>query len=185
MNALLPDSQRTAYHEAGHATIGRVLTLKCGGATIKPNLKEMTAGKTITFDENDCDTAWRERGKWRPEKSLWRGRIIAFMAGAEAEIEFFGHCDGRDGHDRNQIALMAEELPAGIDWHTREPRLRAMTRMLVRRHRTRIERVAQALLTHRSLSAKNLDRLVGRSVADVKVNAPDWWLAKYGKTLKT
>jgi hypothetical protein len=56
---LPPDSQRTAYHEARHATIGRVLTLKCGRATIKPNLKEMTAGKAITFDENDCDTAWQ------------------------------------------------------------------------------------------------------------------------------
>ena len=44
MNALSPDSQRTAYHEAGHATIGRVLTLPCGQATIEPNVKEMTAG---------------------------------------------------------------------------------------------------------------------------------------------
>ena len=158
MNALPPDSQHTAYHEAGHSTICRVLTLKCGRATIKPNVKEMTAGKAITFDITDCDTAWQKRGKWRTMEGAWQGRIIAFMAGAEAEIEFFGHCDGGEGDDRYQIALMAEELlaelPAGIDWNTREPRLRAMTRMLVRRHRTRIEHVAQALLAHRSLSAK-------------------------------
>jgi ATP-dependent Zn protease len=34
----------TAYHEAGHAVIGRVLTLKCGEATIKPNYRTRTAG---------------------------------------------------------------------------------------------------------------------------------------------
>ena len=68
------------------------------------------------------------------------------MAGAAAAIEFFGHSGGGDGDDRKQIALMAEELPR-INWSAREPRMRAMTRMLVRRHRTRIERVAQALLS--------------------------------------
>jgi hypothetical protein len=31
------DFRRTATHEAGHALIGRVLTLLCGGATIRPN----------------------------------------------------------------------------------------------------------------------------------------------------
>jgi ATP-dependent Zn protease len=76
MNALPPDSQRTAYHEAGHAAIGRVLTLKCGRATIKPNVKERTAGKSVTFDVNNCDTAWRKRGKWRREEGAWLGRIL-------------------------------------------------------------------------------------------------------------
>jgi hypothetical protein len=47
-----------------------------------------------------------------------------------------------------------------------------MARMLVRRHRERIERVAKALLAETTLSAEKLDALVGRSVADVKVNAP-------------
>ncbi len=47
-----------------------------------------------------------------------------------------------------------------------------MTRMLVRRHRARIERVAWALLTRSRLSGKQVDRLAGRSVDDVKVNAP-------------
>jgi hypothetical protein len=47
-----------------------------------------------------------------------------------------------------------------------------MARMLVRRHRERIERVAMALCEHKTLSAPQLDQLVGRSVDDVKVNAP-------------
>jgi hypothetical protein len=47
-----------------------------------------------------------------------------------------------------------------------------MTRMLVRRHRERIERVAKALLARTTLSREQLDKLVGRSVNDVTVNAP-------------
>jgi hypothetical protein len=67
---------------------------------------------------------------------------------------------------------MAEELNPSTNWGKLEPRLRAMTRMLVRRHRARIERVAKALLARTTLSARALDKLVGRSVDDVKVNAP-------------
>ena len=68
--------------------------------------------------------------------------------------------------------MMAGELPGGADWDKLEPRLRAMARMLVRRHQERIELVARALLAKTTLSAKALDKLVGRSVDDVKVNAP-------------
>jgi hypothetical protein len=60
---------------------------------------------------------------------------------------------------------MAEELcNDGISWEKLEPRLRTMTRMLVRRHRTRIDRVADALIAKTTLSGEELDRLVGRSV---------------------
>jgi hypothetical protein len=34
----------TAYHEAGHAVIGRVLTLKCGQATIEPDFEKGGGG---------------------------------------------------------------------------------------------------------------------------------------------
>ena len=74
-----------------------------------------------------------------------------------------------------RLNLMAVELMAlelGGSWSRIEPRLRAMTRMLVRRHRALIERVAAALLERRTLSREELDHLVGRSVDDVKVNAP-------------
>ena len=45
-----------------------------------------------------------------------------------------------------------------------------MTRMLV--HRPLIERVAAALLEKKTLGRQELDDLIGRSVDDVKVNAP-------------
>ena len=47
-----------------------------------------------------------------------------------------------------------------------------MTRMLVRRHRHRIERVAAALLTKRKLSGRQIDKLAGRSIADVPDRMP-------------
>ena len=47
-----------------------------------------------------------------------------------------------------------------------------MTRMLVRRHKKRIERVAKALLARTTVSAKALDKMVGRSIDDVRINAP-------------
>jgi len=115
---------------------------------------------------------WEKRGKVRDSNNaVWIARILQFMAGTEAEAELLGKARGGDGNDRYQIALMLDEIaPADLDRY--EARLRAMTRMLLRRHRARIERVAAALLAKTTLSARELDKLVGRSVADVKVNAP-------------
>jgi hypothetical protein len=44
--------------------------------------------------------------------------------------------------------------------------------MLVLRHRLLIERVAKTLLARTTLNRKQLDQLVGRSVDDVRMNAP-------------
>jgi hypothetical protein len=167
------ERKTTAVHEAAHAAIGRVLTLKCGGATIKPDYDEVTAGTAHTYDQWCCIDEWANRGRVRNVHAALHARIITVMAGAEAEREMLGRCSGGDGDDRYQIELMALELAPSTDWSKLEPRLRAMTRMLVRRHRARIERVAEALLARTTLSAGRLDKLVGRSVNDVKVNAPE------------
>jgi hypothetical protein len=96
------------------------------------------------------------------------------MAGAEAEREIVG-LESRGDDDRYQIALMMDselaspDSPEGVRI---EARLRKMARMLVRRHRERIERVAMALCEHKTLSSPQLDQLIGRSVNDVRVNAP-------------
>jgi ATP-dependent Zn protease len=163
--------KETAYHEAGHAVIGRVLTLDCGGATIEPDHE--SAGHAITNDPWACLYAWEQRGKVREPDAVWHARIITLMAGAEAVAVLLGAVSRGDGEDRYQIASMAEELQTpGESWDRIEARLRAMTRMLVRRHRARIERVAKALIARKTLSRAELDKFVGRSVDDVKVNAP-------------
>jgi hypothetical protein len=51
-----------------------------------------------------------------------------------------------------------------------EPRLRAMTRTLVRRHWKLVRRVARALLAAETLSGREVDRLVGRGVHTLKPN---------------
>jgi ATP-dependent Zn protease len=165
--------EKVAIHEAAHAVIARVLTLAAGHVTIKPNYRDRSRGVSITHEPYACLSAWEQRGKVRDsDDAVYIARIISTMAGAEAEMELLGSQAIGDGHDREQIELMAEELTGNYSWDRLEPRLRKMTRMLVRRHRARIERVAEALLTKIKLSGKQVDKLAGRSVDDVKVNAP-------------
>jgi hypothetical protein len=165
----------TAHHEASHANIGRVLTLFCDSATIKVDYAAGEAGHAICHDPWTCLRQWEMRGKVRDNPdAVWHARIITYMAGAEGEVELLGSTQGGDGNDRFQIDLMSEQLENCDDWGKLEPRLRAMTRMLVRRHRGLIERAANALLRKTTLSGQQLDKLIGRSVDDVKVNAP--WL---------
>jgi ATP-dependent Zn protease len=175
----LNDRRHTAIHEAGHAVIGRVMTLVCGGTTIVPNYKDGTAGRTIIAEPHECVDEWRKRGKVRvKENAIFHGRIMAYMAGVEAEVILLGSTKGGDRDDRRQIELMVEELdhdPA--DWGRWEVRLRCQARRLIRRHRDIIELVADELLVNEKLSAKQVDKLTGRSVNDVKVNAPEQlWL---------
>ena len=166
--------RHTAIHEAGHAVVGRVLTLVCGSTTIVPDHKDGAAGHTIIADHHECEHEWRKRGKVRDkDNAVFHGRIKAYMAGGEAEVILLGSTKGGDFDDRRQIELMAKELdhdPA--EWARWEVRLRRQTRRLIRQHRDKIERVANALLANGKLSAKQIDKLTGRSVNDVKVNAP-------------
>ena len=207
--------RHTAHHEAGHAVIARVLTLAAGPATIKPNYREGSAGHAIVHEPYACLHEWEKRGKVREQDAVWHARIMALMAGAEAEAELLGSASDGDGGDRDEIEKMAGELchasiatslppeearkmleelrvffassapkppltrsekfgphASFAPWSRLEPRLRAMTRLLIRRHRSRIERVAKALLAKTTLSARQLDKLIGMSVDDVQVNAP-------------
>jgi ATP-dependent Zn protease len=164
--------RHTAHHEAGHAVIARVLTLVAGHATIKPDYDEGTAGVSVTHESYACLSEWEKRGKVRELDAVWHARIMTAMAGAEAEAVLLGRKSTGDDDDQYQILLMAEELCRSVPWKRLELRLRAMTRMLVQRHKARIERVAKALLARTTLNAEQLNELVGRSVADVKVNAP-------------
>jgi hypothetical protein len=65
-----PHRKSTAYHEAGHAVIARVLTLASGPATIKPDYDEGIAGFSIT-DVNICEAEWEKRGKVRFLDAAW------------------------------------------------------------------------------------------------------------------
>ncbi len=153
--------ESTAYHEAGHAVIARVLSLTCGQVSIIAD--DDSSGHAIIEDPWKTAGDWENRGRFRDARQAFRGTIIARMAGAEAEREFFGQCRGGDDDDRYEIALLMEsrwtEIPAD-DWDQYEARLRAQTRRLVRRHRHTIEHVAKALQERGTLEGDEVNAML-------------------------
>ena len=63
MSKKLQAAWRTSVHEAGHAVIGRVLTLACGPASIVPD--DNSRGHAITADPYETLSQWERRGKVR------------------------------------------------------------------------------------------------------------------------
>src|SRR4051794_25458343 len=142
---------RTAYHEAGHAVIGRVLGLTCGQATIRIVEDEGEAGHPIIADPHRTAWDWNQKFmadqervspslKYRELRSAFRATILARMAGAEAEVVFLGQCQGGDEDDRLQIDMMAASYADFSDdeWERYEPRMRRHVRRLVWTHRAKI-----------------------------------------------
>ena len=164
MRPLMSDRESTAYHEAGHAVIGRVLKLPCGPASIEPD--HDSSGHSMVAQPHEIQTMWGKRRPHYSDDSVMRARIMAFMAGAEAEKEF-GFLPEGDSDDRYQIACMLEGELLPLSWSDEkkeryEQRLRSKTRGLVRRHRQSVERVAKALLKHGTLQADEIDELISR-----------------------
>jgi ATP-dependent Zn protease len=147
----------TAVHEAGHAVVARVLGLQCGKVTIAANYRTRDAGYGVIADPWAAVARWDERGKYRPAEAALRARVIAYMAGREAEEELLGHCPGGDGDDQYQIALMLDTLGQT----ELEPRLRTFARAIVRRHRSKIEALARALMERRTMSDKQVRLAAG------------------------
>jgi ATP-dependent Zn protease len=159
-------NRRIAIHEAGHAVIGRALGLPCGRATIKPDYDDGSAGHGIIHSPDEIQRLWWkfEDIAHRTEAAAFRARILAYMAGCEAEKMCLGRSRVGDADDRRQINLMFDSLlPRDADIVRIAQRMRATTRHLVRRHRATIERVAALLLQHRNLSPAQIDRAMPKS----------------------
>jgi hypothetical protein len=151
------DLKATAYHEAGHAVIGRVLGVSDGRVTIRPDYNTGSAGREFGATPSEICAKYPERD----HNAVIRAWIISVMAGAETEAALLGRVALGDGGDRKQIGLMMEENISDADWDRVEARLRRMTRTLIWEHEALIERVAKALLARTSLSGKMVDKLVG------------------------
>ena len=141
--------------------IGRVLGLICGGVTILADVDDEASGSAAIADPWVSVDRWMDGGRAHGLAAALRARIIAFMAGAEAEIDWLGLCAGGDEDDRRQIDLMLDSLlPLGADVPAYAVRLHAIAHGLVRRHRTRIGLVAAALLKRGVLTDADVTSLM-------------------------
>jgi hypothetical protein len=152
------DLEHTAYHEAGHAVIGRILGIVCGDVTIIPDYRKRTRGVAIARSGPlNVSTDWDERGKLRWPVSAARAGIMCSMAGKEAELIRFASHYGGDGDDELQIALKRDDY--GIPDHQIDY-LRRKSRTMLQRHWLKVEHVAKALLVARTLTSEQIDALV-------------------------
>lgn len=115
-------------------------------------------GITLSPEPGAVQAHWEARGRWIKEAAIMRARAITFMAGAETEVELFGKCQGGDGDDRLQVALMVEAFADGNDALRWEARLRRHARGLVQRHLGWIVRVAVDLLSRGTLTVIEVDQ---------------------------
>ena len=133
--------------------------MECGDATAVADHE--FAGHAVVADALETWARWEALGRFREVRSVYFGRIITVMAGAEAENEILSHCPGGDEGDRLWINRMLQDLS---DQEPRRDalkvRLRRATQMLVRRHRALIEQVAAELQSRKMLSQAELDMIV-------------------------
>ena len=115
-----------AVHDAGRIAITRALELPF-------------AHSDLIFQQAGGD-----------DRKFCRARIIADMAGAEAERELFGWCADEDHRQQNYF-------PYSDDRPERFIRMRRFARQLVRRHRATILRLADQLI-----AADELGELLAR-----------------------
>lgn len=161
------DPRHTAIHEAAHAVIGRAMTMACGHATIVAD--EDSSGHTITSDPYSVMWEWEKIGKYRDIESVYRGRIMSFLAGAVAEEVILGECQGGDGDDQHQCQLMAEAARFDAGY---VERLRRQTVRSVKHHRALIITVADALERHGMLSGEAIDDLVEGAILSPEREPP-------------
>jgi hypothetical protein len=72
--------------------------MACGKVTIEAD--DDSSGHVIFGDPWDTFAAWEQRGRYRAISTVIVGRIITSLAGALAEIEIIGECQGGDGDDQ-------------------------------------------------------------------------------------
>jgi hypothetical protein len=98
---------------------------------------------------------WKQEGYIRPFYYASDAVVMSLMAGAVAKLEILGDVCGGDGGDKKLIESI---IPDDREY---KARLAGVTRMLVRRHRGRIEHLAKVLWERGTLSNEEIDREIG------------------------
>jgi len=126
-----------AVHEAGRVAISRVLGLP--SAYVMPEHQEQTTGHAFIFDALQAEWNCLHPERNGDDRAFRRRRIIAEMAGAEAEREIIGSC--AEEHDHPQWVFGYSD-----DRPVLSARMHVFARRLVKRHRDTILRLADQLV---------------------------------------
>lgn len=162
----LNDPEQTAVHEAAHAVLARRFRLVCGEVTIEPDFAEGTAGYAMIDTQYATLEAWWAAGRGcyaNAERNIAYRRIMALMAGGEAERILLGKEPQGDMYDRNEIDSMLEQYAGALaeaEFRALVRHLRETTQRAIQKHRTAIERVAAALRSRKVLSGNEVDELI-------------------------
>ena len=153
--------RRVALHEAGHAVVGRLLKIKCAGASIIPDGRGYE-GSAVVAGHHTLHRDLIERGQYQDFLSSVYLKIMVTIAGSEAEkIAGFDDAD-LGGDDRAHVLDLCQRY--SISDATVED-LRHRTHSLLVQHFHKVEAVAQALLASpsRSLTGDAIDALLKSS----------------------
>jgi hypothetical protein len=143
-----------AVHEAGHAVIARILGVTSAYANLSSNCDEVSAADFILDAMQAFEWNQVHAERHAADGAFWRRKIIARIAGAEAEREIIGVCLGDDEHHRLSCEL---ELGHAHVQSERTVRMHSLARQLVKRHRAAILSFAEQLV-----AAADLDELLTR-----------------------
>jgi ATP-dependent Zn protease len=147
---MLSLSERCATHEAAPAVIGRVLKLRCGGATIIPDGNGYD-GHAVVATALDINNDLIKRGEYRDFRSSVLDKICVCLAGPEAERVKFGDADA-SGDVRQIKQLQSRYYISDADVERVRPQVHA----LLLRHWDKVEAVATALLERGTLSGEDI-----------------------------
>jgi ATP-dependent Zn protease len=155
--------RETAVHEAAHAVVARILGIIGYQVTICPTDKEWGSA---SFDNPMFD--WK-RGDGAKATAANNFAIAAY-AGVQGERCILGSqiTSESDDHRKAEDCLAWASAVRGASFmgdkhfHRREANLRKKAAELVRRHRSQIERVAEALLERGTLSGGEVDALLAK-----------------------
>jgi len=141
-----------AVHAAGRAVIARVLGIPdCANLFLDADVP--TVGKAFIVDALQA-SEWTDHHSQRKvdHGAFWSAKIIAFLAGAEAEIQIIGP---RAGSEERRCDVSGTKLAYAGDPPGPTTRMRRFARQLVKRHRTAILSFAEQLV-----AAEELDELL-------------------------
>lgn len=174
--------KRVAFHEAGHAVIGRVLGLSvqhvsteasgdalghvahasCNRYSLGPILKT-----ELEWRERDGEESAKKGQMFIPRDAAFYAHLLTILAGAAAEKHF---CGGPVHHNASRDNRHIREILRFFP--TRRPRLKRMAEALVRRHRNTIWRVARHLSTPRTISGSELETIITTPASPLRRQSP-------------